>query len=201
MLQDKFKNYNIILASQSPRRRELLAGLDIDFKIETRPIDEIYDSSLRGTQITDFLAQLKAQAFHDLESKDILITSDTIVWLNGNALGKPKSKEQAHQMLSKLSGKQHEVHTSVVFTTLKEQLTINDTTKVFFNELSKEEIDYYVDRYSPLDRAGSYGIQDWLGFSKIDKIEGCYYNVMGLPLPKVYDFLKSMNLEVLDSKT
>ncbi len=195
MLQDKFKNHNIILASQSPRRQELLRGLDIEFVIETRPVNEVYNDQLQGAQITDFLSTLKAKAFTDLAPEDLLITSDTIVWLNGRALGKPEDKEQAREMLHELSGRTHEVHTSVCFTTSKEQHVINDTTEVTIADLSNDEIAYYVANYTPMDRAGSYGIQDWLGFAKVTFIKGCYYNVMGLPLPKVYSFLKAVNFQ------
>jgi septum formation protein len=194
MLQSKYKNTRIILASQSPRRQELLKGLDLDFIIETRPVNEIYDPNLKRSQITDYLSQLKAKAFNELKPKDLLITSDTIVWVNEVALGKPKNEKEATEMLASLSGKMHSVYTSVCFTTDNNQWVINDETKVYFKDLTGEEIEYYVSTYSPFDRAGSYGIQDWLGYSRIEKIEGCYYNVMGLPLPKVYSFLKNVEL-------
>ncbi|ARN76926.1 septum formation protein Maf [Nonlabens spongiae] len=192
MLQDKLKNHNIILASQSPRRQELLRGLDIEFVIETRLVNEVYNDQLQGTQITDFLSTLKAKAFTDLAENDFLITSDTIVWLDDRALEKPKTKDEARKMLRQLSGRKHKVHTSVCFTTIDDQKVINDTTEVTFGELNDEEIDYYIDKYQPFDRAGGYGIQDWLGFAKVTSINGCYYNVMGLPLPKVYGFLREM---------
>ncbi len=190
MLQSKFKNTRIILASQSPRRQELLRGLDLDFIIDTKPVNEIYDHNLKGSQITDYLSQLKAKAFNELTPQDLLITSDTIVWVDEIALGKPKNKKEAGEMLASLSGRMHSVFTSVCFTTDKNQWVIHDETKVYFQRFDGEEIEYYVNTYSPYDRAGSYGIQDWLGYSCIEKIEGCYYNVMGLPLPKVYSFLK-----------
>ena len=194
MLQDKFKNHNIILASQSPRRKELLRGLDIEFVIEIRLVNEVYNDQLQGTQITDFLSTLKAKAFTDLAENDILITSDTIVWLDDRALEKPKTKDEARNMLRQLSGRKHEVHTSVCFTTNTDQKVINDTTEVTFGKLNDQEIDYYIDKYQPFDRAGGYGIQDWLGFAKVTSIKGCYYNVMGLPLPKVYNYLKKMEV-------
>lgn len=194
MLQPKFKDHRIILASQSPRRQELLKELALDFDIETRPIDEVYDSNLKGAAITDYLSSLKASAFNDLAPQDLLITSDTIVWIDDQALGKPQNHEEACKMLSMMSGKMHQVFTSVCFTTANKQWTISDETKVYFNTLTYEEIEHYVSHYKPFDRAGSYGIQDWLGCIGIEKIDGCYYNVMGLPLPKVYSFLKNLEL-------
>lgn len=194
MLQPKFKDHRIILASQSPRRQELLKELALDFDIETRPIDEVYDSNLKGAAITDYLSSLKASAFNELTPQDLLITSDTIVWIDDQALGKPQNHEEACKMLSMMSGKMHQVFTSVCFTTANKQWTISDETKVYFKTLTYEEIEHYVSHYKPFDRAGSYGIQDWLGCIGIEKIDGCYYNVMGLPLPKVYSFLKNLEL-------
>lgn len=194
MLREKFKRHKIILASQSPRRQELLRGLDVDFEIETRPVDENYDSKLKGTAITDYLSTLKAKAFTDLAENTILITSDTIVWLDDHALGKPENKKEAREMLRQLSGRNHQVHTSVCFTTVRSLDVINDTTEVTFGKLNDQEIDYYIEKYRPFDRAGSYGIQDWLGFAKVTSINGCYYNVMGLPLPKVYIYLKKIEV-------
>lgn len=193
MLKEKFKNTEIILASQSPRRQELLKGLDIDFKIETRPVDEVYSADLKGAEITDYLSVLKASAFHnDLKDHHLLITSDTIVWFKNAPLEKPKSATHAIEMISSMSGQVHEVYTSVCFTTTSLQTVINDCTKVHFAQLSQEEIEYYVNTYHPMDKAGAYGIQDWLGYAAVTRLEGCYYNVMGLPLPKVYEVLKRM---------
>ncbi|WP_405368251.1 Maf family nucleotide pyrophosphatase [Nonlabens sp. Asnod2-A12] len=191
MLANKFKDTEIILASQSPRRQELLKGLDLDFKIETRPVDEVYSDRLKGQEITDYLSILKASAFkNDLKENELLITSDTIVWFNDAPLEKPKSATHAREMLNSMSGDFHEVYTSVCFTTSQRQHVINDVTKVHFAPLSEEEIDYYVTNYKPFDKAGAYGVQDWLGYAAVTRLEGCYYNVMGLPLPKVYKFLK-----------
>jgi septum formation protein len=193
MLANKFKDIDIILASQSPRRQELLKGLDIDFRIETRPVNEVYDASLKTHQITDYLALLKASVFKkDLEENQLLITSDTIVWYGNAALEKPKDTAHAKKMLSSLGGSIHEVYTSVCFTTANRQQVIHDVTKVHVSQLSDEEINYYVQKYQPFDKAGAYGIQDWLGYTSVTKIEGCYYNVMGLPLPMVYKFLKEL---------
>ena len=190
MLQKKLSHLEIVLASQSPRRQELLKGLDIDFRIETRPIEEVFDPQLKAGEITAYLSALKAGVFtNDLKENQVLITSDTIVWLNGAALGKPKTAVEAQQMLQSMSGKMHEVYTSVTFTSTKIQEIITDMTQVYFKELTLEEIVYYVDTYKPMDRAGAYGIQDWIGYTGIEKLNGCYYNVMGLPLPKVYQWL------------
>ncbi|KQC33628.1 septum formation inhibitor Maf [Nonlabens sp. YIK11] len=190
MLQEKLQHIDIILASQSPRRQELLKGLDIDFRIETRPVDEVYEDHLTAGEITAFLAALKAKAFqNDVKENELLITSDTIVWLDNEALGKPENEQHAKEMLASMSGKMHEVYTSVTFTTSTKQDTITDCTKVYFKKLTTAEISYYVDTYQPMDRAGAYGIQDWIGYTGIEKLDGCYYNVMGLPLPKVYEWL------------
>jgi septum formation protein len=191
MLAQKFANTEIILASQSPRRQELLKGLDLNFRIETRPVDEVYSKDLKGREITDYLSILKASAFtKDLKGNQLLITSDTIVWFQGEPLEKPKNTQHAKEMLQFLSGQTHEVFTSVCFTTIQRQQVINDLTKVYFAVLTDEEIDYYVTHYKPFDKAGAYGVQDWLGYAAVTRLEGCYYNVMGLPLPKVYKYLK-----------
>lgn len=192
MLADKFATTEIILASQSPRRQELLKGLDIDFRIETRPVDEVYSRDLKRQEITNYLSILKASAFKkDLKNNQLLITSDTIVWFKDKALEKPKNAEHAKEMLSSMSGHSHEVFTSVCFTTTEKQAVIYDLTKVHFATLTEAEIEYYVIHYQPFDKAGAYGVQDWLGYAAVTRLEGCYYNVMGLPLPKVYEFLKS----------
>lgn len=192
MLKEKLKDFNIILASGSPRRQQFLKDLDIPFTIDVRKIDEIYPNHLRETEITDYLANLKAQAFSNLRPKDILITSDTIVWLENRALGKPKNEEEAFNMLKSLSNKTHKVITSVSIKTSKTQRIVNDVTSVSFRKLSDEEINYYIKKYKPLDKAGAYGIQEWIGFTAITKIEGSYFNVVGLPIHKLYKEL--MNL-------
>jgi septum formation protein len=192
MLFKRLEHIEIILASQSPRRQELLKGLDLDFKIQTRPVDEVYDNALKAGEITAFLSTLKAKAFSDdIQENQLILTSDTIVWLNEEALQKPKDAQEAKDMLASMSGKMHEVYTSVCFTTAQLQETITDVTKVYFKELTPAEIDYYIDTYTPFDRAGAYGIQDWIGYTGIEKLEGCYYNVMGLPLPKVYEWINT----------
>jgi septum formation protein len=190
MLRDKLKNYNIILASGSPRRQQFFKDLDIDFEIRLKEIDEIYPPSLKAEEITNYLAQLKAAAFKgELKKKELLITSDTIVWMNNEALGKPKDYDDAFTILKKLANATHEVITSVCFTTINSSHMIFDITKVTFNKLSDEAINYYIDNYKPFDKAGAYGIQDWIGLIGISKIEGSYTNVVGLPTEKVYDYL------------
>jgi len=189
MLRQKLKDYNIILASGSPRRQNFFKELDVDFTIEVSAIEEIYPPSLVGSEITDFLAQLKATPFTELSENDILVTSDTIVWKDDKAIGKPTGYEDAKKMLQNLSGAMHEVITSVSFTSKHFQRTINDTTKVWIKELSEEEIAYYLDTYKPYDKAGSYGIQEWFGYVSIDRLEGSYFNVMGLPTRLVYKTL------------
>lgn len=189
MLREKLKNYNIILASGSPRRQAFFKELDLDFTIQVKEVDEVYSSELKHSEITDYLSKLKASVFINLEENDILITSDTIVWKDDKALGKPKDFEEAKQMLQDISGQMHEVITSVCFTSKEFQKTVNDVTKVWFKILSEEEIDYYLKNYKPFDKAGSYGIQEWIGYIGIEKIEGCYFNVMGLPMRLVYKTL------------
>ena len=189
MLREKLKNYTITLASGSPRRQQFLKDLDIDFIINTKPVDEIYPLHLKGAEITDFLADLKSKAFTELNDNDVLITSDTIVWHKEKALGKPKDRDDAIKMLQSLSNNTHEVITSLSIKTKQTQKIINDTTLVTFKKLTDEEINYYIDTYKPYDKAGAYGIQEWIGFIGINKIEGSYYNVAGLPVHKLYDEL------------
>ncbi|MBT7135363.1 MAG: septum formation protein Maf [Polaribacter sp.] len=192
MLREKLKNYNVILASGSPRRQQFFKELDLEFKIQIKEIEEKFPKHLKGTEITDFLANLKSQAFTNLTEKDLLITSDTIVWLENKALGKPKNKQEAYTMLKELSGKKHEVITSISIRNNNFQKIINDTTVVYFKEISDKEITYYINNYNPYDKAGAYGIQEWIGFIAIDKMEGSYFNVVGLPVHKLFKEL--MNL-------
>ena len=193
MLNDKLKNYKIILASGSPRRQQFLKDMNLDFEIRVKEIVEIYPDSLQGVEITNYLAILKSQAFEgELKPNDILITSDTIVWLNGKALGKPKDYDDAVQILKSLSNATHEVITSVCFKTMDKTETLFDITKVTFNSLTESEICYYLDNYKPFDKAGAYGIQDWIGLVGITKIDGSYTNVVGLPTEKVYDYLSKL---------
>jgi septum formation protein len=193
MLRERLKDYHIVLASGSPRRKELLMGLDIDFDVQTRPVDESYPVSLEGADITDYLARLKAAAFERVAGNQVIITADTIVWSNGRALNKPGNEAEAIAMLEELSGNQHQVITSVCFKGAHFEKTINDTTSVRFREMDRDELSYYVELYRPYDKAGSYGIQEWIGFVGIEKIEGCYFNVMGLPTRLVYKTLMQLD--------
>jgi septum formation protein len=189
MLKDKLKGYKLILASGSPRRQQFMHDLDVDFEVRLKDVEEVYPDHLKGSEITDFLALLKAQALDDLAENEIVITSDTIVWHQDTALGKPKDYEDAFAMLSSLSGKTHEVITSVCIKNSGTTDVFNETTKVTFNALSEDEIKYYLDNYKPYDKAGSYGIQEWIGMVAIARIEGSYANVVGLPVDKVYQYL------------
>jgi len=188
MLSEKLKNKHIILASGSPRRQHFFNELGLDFEIRIKEVDEIYPSHLTEVEITDFLAKLKARPFqNELKSNDLLVTADTIVWLDNKAIGKPKNILEAKAMLSNLSGKTHKVISSVCITTKSKQTLINDTTFVKFKILSKSEIEHYIENYKPFDKAGSYGIQEWIGYIGIEKIEGSYFNVMGFPVHKFYE--------------
>jgi septum formation protein len=192
MLKEKLANYNIILASKSPRRQQFLKDLDLPFIIELKEVEEVYPPELQGAEITDYLADLKSKPFINLKKNDVLITSDTIVWLEGKALGKPKGKKEAIKILQELSGKMHQVITSVSLKGSNFQTIFNDTTRVYFKELTADEIVYYVKKHQPYDKAGSYGIQEWIGFIGIERIEGSYFNVMGLPVQKLYKELMKL---------
>jgi septum formation protein len=193
MLQNKLKKYKLILASGSPRRQQFFKDLELDFEIRVKEIEEVFPPELKAAEITNYLAELKASAFEgELKKNEILITSDTIVWHNKKALGKPKDKQDAFEILKSLSDATHEVITSVCFKTNSKTELIYEITKVTFNELSDESILYYIDHYKPYDKAGAYGIQEWIGFIGVSKIEGSYANVMGLPVDKVYDYLNKL---------
>lgn len=193
MLKNKLKKYNLILASGSPRRQQFFKDLDLDFEIRLKEIEEIYPPELKASAITDYLAELKASAFEgELQPNEILITSDTIVWHNDKALGKPKDEADAFAILKSLSNTTHEVITSVCFKTAAETTVLNELTKVTFNELSDEAISYYLENYKPYDKAGAYGIQEWIGFIGVSKIEGSYANVMGMPTDKVFEYLSKL---------
>lgn len=181
---------NIILASKSPRRQNLLKELGFDFEIKTKEIEEVYPSGLQREQVAVFLSELKASAFkNELSENDVVLTSDTIVCLKDEIIGKPIDREDSVKMLGKLSGNKHEVITAVTLTSQKKQCTFYDVTEVYFKSLTTQEIEYYVDNYEPFDKAGSYGIQEWIGYIGIEKINGSYFNVMGLPVKRVYDEL------------
>ncbi len=185
-LFEKFQNKRIILASGSPRRRDLLKGLDIPFTVETKEVDEVYPEHLVAGEITRHLAKLKADAFVEMDSNTIIITADTIVWLDEKAVMKPRDRGEAIEIIGRLSDKCHKVYTSVFIKSAAKTKMFTDCTKVYFDILSKEEIAYYVDKYQPYDKAGGYGAQDWIGYIAIKKLEGSYFNVMGLPVHKLY---------------
>jgi septum formation protein len=187
MLKELLKDKNIILASGSPRRQQFFRDLGINFEIRLKEIEEVYPPKLKHFEISDYLAQLKSLPFEkELKENDILITSDTIVWHNEKALGKPRNKEEAFEMLSSMSNQTHEVITSVCFKTTEFQKTVASVTKVTFKELTDIEINYYINNYKPFDKAGAYGIQEWIGAIGITKIEGDYNTVVGLPVNTVY---------------
>ena len=182
----------ILLGSASPRRRELLAGLDIPFTAISIDADESYPAGLKEGDIPRFISRAKAQAYLTrLQAGQLLITADTIVWLDGQMLGKPRDEEEAVRMLRRLSGKTHQVFTAVTFTESgKEMQTVVDRTDVTFAELSDEEIHYYVNRYKPFDKAGAYGVQEWIGYIACTAMSGSYFNVMGFPTHLVYPVLR-----------
>ena len=185
------KGKKVILASGSPRRRELLAGLGIDFEVDTgNDFEERFDPSIPHDEVPVLMSEGKSRGFHrDLKKGEILITSDTMVLLDGLILGKPHSREEAVAMLKALSGRSHEVITAVTLRDLEHFKTVTDSTIVHFRELTDAEIDYYLDTYKPYDKAGAYGVQEWIGYAAITGIEGSFYNVMGFPVHKVYDEL------------
>ncbi len=194
MLKKLTNKYSIILSSQSPRRQQFLKDLNIPFKVKTYGIEEVYPKNLKGKEITEYLTVLKSTPFDNvLKENELVITSDTIVWLKDTALEKPKDKADAVLMLKKLSNNTHEVITSVCIKTIKFTKVISDSTIVHFAPLTDEEINYYVDTFQPFDKAGSYGIQEWIGYIGVEKIEGSYFNVMGLPIHKIYQALKNID--------
>lgn len=185
-------NYQIILASNSPRRKELLSGLGLNYEVRTLPgIDESYPDTLQGEEIPVYISSKKASAYLDaLKDDELLITADTIVWLDGRVLGKPADEKEACQMLRDLSGKTHQVITGVTLATTTFQKSFASVSQVTFAPLTEEEICYYVNHYHPMDKAGSYGVQEWIGFIGVERIEGSYFNVMGLPVQRLYRELK-----------
>lgn len=189
---DNLKKYKVVLASNSPRRKELLSGLGVDYEVRSLPdIDESYPSGLDGIDIPTYIARGKADAYRkDMQADELIITADTIVWLNGEVMGKPSDEEDARRMLRALSGQTHQVITGVCLTTIDRQKAFSVLTDVTFATLTDEEIDYYVEHYRPMDKAGSYGIQEWIGFVGVEKITGSYFNVMGLPVQRLYTELK-----------
>ena len=185
---DNLKKYEVILASNSPRRKELLAGLGVDYEVRTLPdVDESYPETLQGADIPLYIAKEKADAYVAMmQPGELMITADTIVWLDDKVLGKPWDREDALQMLRTMSGRTHEVFTGVCITTTDWQRSFTAQTEVRFATLSEEEIAYYVDNFQPMDKAGAYGVQEWIGFIGVENISGSYYNIMGLPVQKLY---------------
>ena len=190
MLADKLKGYRIILASKSPRRKELLKELGLQFDILSYDTDESFPDDMPVSEVPKFLANQKMKPFEDKISNDALvITADTIVYCDNKILGKPGNYDEAFEMIKMLSGKWHEVATGVCILSLNKRVSFTTVTRVLFKELSNEEIDFYITNYHPYDKAGAYGIQEWIGFIAVKKIEGSYFNVMGLPVQKLYEEL------------
>ena len=191
---ENLNKYKIILASNSPRRKELLSGLGVDYEVKTLPdVDESYPDGLSGEEIAKHISRGKAEAYRSLiQADELVITADTIVWLDGTVMGKPKDEEEAKDMLMRLSGKTHQVITGVCLTTASTQKTFATVTDVTFATLTDEEVDYYVTRYQPMDKAGSYGVQEWIGFVGVENLSGSYFNVMGLPIQRLYTELKKL---------
>ena len=191
---NNLKEYKIILASNSPRRKELLGGLGVTYEVKTLPnIDESYPEGLDAEEIPLHIARNKADAYRSMmQPNELIVTADTIVWLDGMVLGKPKDEADACRMLRCLSGKTHQVVTGVCLTTLEKQKCFATVTDVTFAELTEEEIKSYVSRYRPLDKAGAYGIQEWIGYIGVQNISGSYFNVVGLPIQRLYTELKNM---------
>ena len=194
LLQDRLKDYRLILASASPRRRELLAGCDLDFTLADKfECEECYPADLATDKVAEYLSQLKSNAYpHALGEKEILLTADTVVILGDKILGKPHSEAEAVEMISSLSGATHKVVTGVTLRTAKQTISFSAESLVTFRNLDNEEILYYVEKYRPLDKAGAYGIQEWIGYIGIEGIKGSFYNVMGLPVQKVCTALKEI---------
>ncbi|MBN2349920.1 MAG: septum formation protein Maf [Bacteroidales bacterium] len=192
MLINQLQNYRLILASKSPRRHFLLKELGLDFEVITlNEQDEIYPANLYYDEIPVYLAKEKAKIYANyIEEKTILIAADTIVWLDNEVIGKPKDQLEAVQLLKKLSGKKHEVLTGVCLKSLDYESVFCSKTNVYFRELKEDEISFYVNKFKPLDKAGAYGIQEWIGYAGVEKIEGSYFNVMGLPVQKLYTELE-----------
>ena len=194
LLHDRLKNYRLILASASPRRRELLAACDIDFVLaEKFECEECYPADLEAEKVAEYLSQLKSNAYpHTLGARDILLTADTVVISGDKILGKPHSEAEAVEMISLLSGATHKVITGVTLRTTERTISFSAESLVSFRELDAEEISYYVEKYRPLDKAGAYGIQEWIGYIGIDGLEGSFYNVIGLPTQRLYQALKEL---------
>lgn len=190
---ENLNKYEIVLASNSPRRKELLQRMGVNFKVRTLfGLDESYPDSLRGEDIVCYISRNKAKAYQSsMAPNELLITADTIVYVDGEVMGKPKNAEQAKEMLHKLSGKTHQVITGVTIVTAKRTENFGVTSQVKFTNITDEEINFYVDNYLPFDKAGAYGIQEWIGIVAVEEIKGSYFNVVGLPVQRLYQKLKT----------
>ena len=185
-------NIKLILASKSPRRYDLLKGMGLDFEVRAKNTEENFPSSIPLSEVAGYLSELKAKAFQgEIGNNEIILTSDTVVILNGEFLGKPRDRNEAQQMLRKLSGNEHQVITGISLYSNEKCITKQDITRVFFKELTDREINFYIDHYQPFDKAGAYGIQEWIGYIGVQKIEGSFFNVMGLPVHLVYQILSA----------
>lgn len=189
ILQEKLASYNLILASNSPRRKQFLTDLGLTFTVKPANVNEEYPSHLQGKDIALYIAQQKASVFNNLPPNELVITCDTIVWANEKALGKPENKSEAQEMLQLLSGKKHQVISAVCIKSGEKEKLFFDETEVTFNNLNPLDIDYYIDTFQPFDKAGAYGIQEWIGLVGIEKINGSYTNVVGMPMEKLYNEL------------
>lgn len=195
MMTRYLKEYRIILASRSPRRQQLLRQLGLTFDVVIKDFDETYPSTLRGDEIARYISSRKAESFKkDLKDNEIVITADTIVWCSDVVLGKPADAEMAVSILRQISGKTHDVITGVTIISNLREITFSDTTKVTFEKLTEEEITYYVENFKPFDKAGAYGIQEWIGIMGCSRIEGSFFNVVGLPVQKLYSELKNFGM-------
>lgn len=191
----RFPDHDIILASNSPRRKQFLNDIGLKYRIKTHPVEEIFPPELKGAEISDYLVKRKATPFENISEKELIITADTIVWHKQQCLGKPRDREEAVKMLQQLSGSAHEVITSVAFTQIHQQTVIHEISKVYFKAFGQREIDYYIDAYQPYDKAGAYGIQEWIGTVGIERIEGSYSNIVGLPVAQVLATLEKICCE------
>ena len=190
------KNYKLILASASPRRQQLMKDAGFTFEVWLKNVEEKYPQELHWENVPEYLSKVKASAFREeLKAEEVLITADTVVCIHDRILGKPADRKEAISMLQELSGNRHLVVTGVSVTTRTEQLSFSSRTDVFFKRLSNEEIEFYVDTYKPFDKAGAYGIQEWIGYIGIERIEGSFYNVMGLPIQKLYETLRKLQFQ------
>lgn len=189
---NNLEKYKVILASNSPRRKELLGGLGIAYEVKAMPdVDESFPTNLESEEIPVYIAKKKVDAYKPImQSDELIITADTIVWLDGIVMGKPKDAGEACEMLRRLSGRTHQVITGVCVTTIDKQVSFSTVTDVTFDELTEEEIEYYVTHFKPMDKAGSYGIQEWIGYVGVRSISGSYFNVVGLPIQRLYSELK-----------